>query len=236
MRGGAAAGAHSMRPSLNTGVMTVMSGRCDPPASCGWLDASTSPGRRPSAAPSPSGPQKCVCTPGRSRRSPRRCAARSAVARTGRHRAAQAPGAGAHLELDGCGHGAQVHGQVRRVGDQRARGVEERAAEVQALLDVDADGGALQDAAHLLRNAHEPAPQLRSCLRRAAQAELHHPSRLVPLLAGPPYAATPQAAWAPRLARHMQSSNKTAWDLYCTSALREACRAESAPRSHVASA
>lgn len=157
MRGGAAAGAHSMRPSLNTGVMTVMSGRCDPPASCGWLDASTSPGRRPSAAPSPSGPQKCVCTPGRSRRSPRRCAARSAVARTGRHRAAQAPGARARLEPDGRGHGAQVHGQVRRVGDQRASGVEERAAEVQALLDVDADAGALQSAAHLLRQPHEPA-------------------------------------------------------------------------------
>ncbi len=46
----------TMAPSSKTGVMTVMSGRCDPPASCGWLESSTSPSRRPSAAPAPPGP------------------------------------------------------------------------------------------------------------------------------------------------------------------------------------
>ena len=53
---------NTMAPSRNTGVMTVMSGRCDPPASCGWLDASTSPGCRPSFLPSPSGPQCLICS------------------------------------------------------------------------------------------------------------------------------------------------------------------------------
>lgn len=36
--------------------------------------------------------------------------------------------------------------------------VKQRAGEVEALLDVDRDGGALQHAPHLLGNAHEPAP------------------------------------------------------------------------------
>ena len=43
-------------PPLNTGVMTVMSGRWLPPASCGWLLRSTSPSDSPSAAPGPPGP------------------------------------------------------------------------------------------------------------------------------------------------------------------------------------
>ena len=37
----------SSSPS-KTGVITVKSGRCDPPASCGWLETSTSPSRSPS--------------------------------------------------------------------------------------------------------------------------------------------------------------------------------------------
>ena len=48
---------NTILPSLKTGVMTVMSGRWDPPASWGWLEASTSPGCSPSSLPSPSGPQ-----------------------------------------------------------------------------------------------------------------------------------------------------------------------------------
>mmetsp|Transcript_28908 Transcript_28908/g.94113 ORF Transcript_28908/g.94113 Transcript_28908/m.94113 type:complete len:805 (-) Transcript_28908:45-2459(-) len=52
-------------------------------------------------------------------------------------------------------HGAKVHGDVGRVGHQTAVGREERAREVESLLDVDADAGALQRATHLLRDAHE---------------------------------------------------------------------------------
>jgi hypothetical protein len=50
---------------------------------------------------------------------------------------------------------AQVHRHVRRVGDQVALGVEQRAAEVQPLLDVDRVGGVLQLQAHLLGDVHE---------------------------------------------------------------------------------
>jgi hypothetical protein len=50
----------------------------------------------------------------------------------------------AHHGLDALAHRAQVHRHVRRVGDQVAVGVEERAAEVQPLLDVDRVGGVLQ--------------------------------------------------------------------------------------------
>jgi hypothetical protein len=57
--------------------------------------------------------------------------------------------------LDTFAHAAQVHGHVRRVGNQVARGIEERAAEVQALLDVDRVGRVLQLQAHLLGDVHE---------------------------------------------------------------------------------
>ncbi|MNV25644.1 hypothetical protein D3C71_1167470 [compost metagenome] len=39
--------------------------------------------------------------------------------------------------LDALTHGTQVNGHVRRIGDQVAGGIEQRTAEVQALLDVD---------------------------------------------------------------------------------------------------
>lgn len=61
-----------------------------------------------------------------------------------------------HLRPDGLGHGAQVHRQVRRIRHQVASRPEERTGEVQALLDVDANGGALQRAPHLFRDTHEP--------------------------------------------------------------------------------
>jgi hypothetical protein len=57
--------------------------------------------------------------------------------------------------LDALAHAAQVHRHVRRVGDQVAVGIEQRAAEVQPLLDVDRVGGVLQLQAHLLGDVHE---------------------------------------------------------------------------------
>jgi len=55
-----------------------------------------------------------------------------------------------YLELDGLLHGAQVDGDVGGVGHQPPVRPEERAGEVQPLLDVGGDGCPLQDAAHLL--------------------------------------------------------------------------------------
>mmetsp|Transcript_13778 Transcript_13778/g.55128 ORF Transcript_13778/g.55128 Transcript_13778/m.55128 type:complete len:586 (+) Transcript_13778:1923-3680(+) len=49
-----------------------------------------------------------------------------------------------------------MHGHVRRVGDEPAVGREDGAAEVEPLFDVDGRGGALQRAAHLLGDRHEP--------------------------------------------------------------------------------
>ena len=48
-----------------------------------------------------------------------------------------------------------MHRHVRRIGDQVAVGVEQRAGEVQALLDVDGVRRVLQTQAHLLGNVHE---------------------------------------------------------------------------------
>ena len=48
-----------------------------------------------------------------------------------------------------------MHRHVRRVGDQVARGIEQRAGEVEPLLDVDRVGGVLQPQAHLLGDGHE---------------------------------------------------------------------------------
>ena len=57
--------------------------------------------------------------------------------------------------LDRAVHGAEMHRHVRRVGDQRAVGVEHGAGEIEPLLDVDGVGGVLQRHAHLLRDRHE---------------------------------------------------------------------------------
>lgn len=56
---------------------------------------------------------------------------------------------------DGLPHGAEVHRDVRCVGDQVAVRVEEGAGEVEPLLDVDGVGGVLQAHAHLLGDGHE---------------------------------------------------------------------------------
>ena len=57
--------------------------------------------------------------------------------------------------LDALAHRAQMHRHVRRVGDQRAVAVEQRAGEIEPLLDVDGIGGVLQRDAHLLGDRHE---------------------------------------------------------------------------------
>lgn len=57
--------------------------------------------------------------------------------------------------LDRFAHGAEVDGDVGSVGDEVALGVEERAGEVEAFLDVDGLGGVLQSDAHLLGDGHE---------------------------------------------------------------------------------
>ena len=48
-----------------------------------------------------------------------------------------------------------MHRHMRRIGHQRARGVEHRAGKIQAFLDVDRMGGILQRHAHLLGDIHE---------------------------------------------------------------------------------
>mmetsp|Transcript_51433 Transcript_51433/g.164464 ORF Transcript_51433/g.164464 Transcript_51433/m.164464 type:complete len:671 (-) Transcript_51433:531-2543(-) len=48
-----------------------------------------------------------------------------------------------------------MHREVRGVGHEASRWGEESAGEVEALFDVDGDGGPLEGATHLLRDAHE---------------------------------------------------------------------------------
>lgn len=48
--------------------------------------------------------------------------------------------------------------QVRGIGHKCPVRAKQGTREVEALLDVDADAGALQGATHLLCYAHEPAP------------------------------------------------------------------------------
>ena len=52
-------------------------------------------------------------------------------------------------------HGAEVDGDVRRVDDQPALGVEQSAGEILALLDVGRDGRSLEHLAHLSGDAGE---------------------------------------------------------------------------------
>ncbi|MNK60659.1 hypothetical protein D3C87_798010 [compost metagenome] len=60
-----------------------------------------------------------------------------------------------HDGADALAHGTQVHGHVRRVGDQMALRVEDGAAEIEPLLDVDGMGRILQAQPHLLGDRHE---------------------------------------------------------------------------------
>jgi hypothetical protein len=57
--------------------------------------------------------------------------------------------------FNGTVHGAEMHGHVRRVGDQGTVMREHRAGKVQPLLDIHRVGGVLQRYAHLLGDRHE---------------------------------------------------------------------------------
>ncbi len=57
--------------------------------------------------------------------------------------------------LDRAVHGTEVDGQMRRVGDERALGIEHRAREVEPLLDVDRLRRVAQRFPHLLGDRHE---------------------------------------------------------------------------------
>mmetsp|Transcript_8468 Transcript_8468/g.28070 ORF Transcript_8468/g.28070 Transcript_8468/m.28070 type:complete len:302 (+) Transcript_8468:937-1842(+) len=59
------------------------------------------------------------------------------------------------LPLHGARHGAEVHWHMRSVRDETALRSEKRARKVEPLFDVGAHAGALEGAAHLLRDAHE---------------------------------------------------------------------------------
>ena len=57
--------------------------------------------------------------------------------------------------FDGPVHRAEMHGHVRRVGDEPAFAVEDGAGEIEPFLDVDRIGRVLQRHAHLLGDRHE---------------------------------------------------------------------------------
>jgi len=63
---------------------------------------------------------------------------------------AHPPGVAPHDDLDALPHRAQVHRNVRRVGDEAPARVEDGAGEVQPLLDVDRVRGTAQPHPHLL--------------------------------------------------------------------------------------
>ncbi len=52
-------------------------------------------------------------------------------------------------------HAAEMDGNMRRIGDQPAVSIEERAGEIHALFDIDRMGGVGQHRSHLLCHRHE---------------------------------------------------------------------------------
>ena len=83
---------------------------------------------------------------------------RAAVVRRVQHEhvaAAHRAAAAVDDRLHALAHRAQVHRHVRRVGDQVALGVEQRAREIEPLLDVDRVRGVGERHAHLLGDRHE---------------------------------------------------------------------------------
>ena len=64
-------------------------------------------------------------------------------------------GVEANDRLDRAVHRAEMHRHMRRVGDQPPVAIEDRAGEVEPLLDVHRIGGVLQRHAHLLGDRHE---------------------------------------------------------------------------------
>lgn len=63
----------TMRPASHTGVMTVMSGKWEPPAATGWLVTSVSPSLSPSSLPGPSVCGNSDCDGHRGAQQLRRC-------------------------------------------------------------------------------------------------------------------------------------------------------------------
>ena len=61
----------------------------------------------------------------------------------------------ANDSFDALPHAAQMHGHVRRVGNQMSFGAEQSAREIQTLFDVDGVSCILKLQAHLLGNVHE---------------------------------------------------------------------------------
>jgi hypothetical protein len=82
---------------------------------------------------------------------------RAAVVRVVEHEGVAGAGLGMALDdaADRVAHRAQVHRHVRRIGDQRAVGIEQRARKIEPLLDVDRVRGVLQHQPHLLGDGHE---------------------------------------------------------------------------------
>ena len=64
-----------------------------------------------------------------------------------------------HLLTYSFTHGTQVNRQVRGIGYQSPCGIKDRTGEIQTLLDVGRDRGALQRTAHLFGNRHEQVPK-----------------------------------------------------------------------------
>ena len=60
-----------------------------------------------------------------------------------------------HDRGDAIAHRSQVHRHMRRIRHQPAIGIEDRAGEIQPLLDVHRGGGVLQRRAHFLGDGHE---------------------------------------------------------------------------------
>ncbi len=56
---------------------------------------------------------------------------------------------------DGVSHAAKMHRDMRRIGDQRACCIKQRAGKIQPFLDIDRCGGGLQHHAHFFGNRHE---------------------------------------------------------------------------------
>ena len=64
-------------------------------------------------------------------------------------------GHGPERRLDGEGHGAQVDGDVRALGQRLAGAVEAGAGKVLPLLDVGGEGGAAEDGGHFFGDGDE---------------------------------------------------------------------------------
>ena len=74
---------------------------------------------------------------------------------------------------DGFPHRAQMHRHVRRVGDQRSGGIEDRAGKVQTFLHIHRQRRVLKGVAHLLGDRHEQIVEHLEHHRITARADGH---------------------------------------------------------------